>query len=949
MIRWLGAVAAALFVATDAPAVGAQALMTLDGSVRAADDTPLVRAQVTATERETGAIRRAATTVEGRFVLVALPPGNYIVTARMLGYTPHSRSVRMTVGQNAHLRFTLDPAAVELPAAEVIGRSIAAEVERSSISAPVLAQEIRNLPFSTRNVMELAAVTPGVRSYRSLPQPQSRGATTIPAAGAFRDARLVNLLVDGMELKNMYNSGIVGFPETGSPIPTDALREFRVLLNPYDAEYARAGVYVISAATERGTNRTRGSVFGTYQNEALVATTAFQHALPNFTRPGYARRQAGFTMRGPLVRDRLFYASTYELASTLNQVPVVPGRPAGSPGIWDEFAGVFPAPNRNHTALARVTYALHEKHTLDATAAARLLTGTTLFGAGVAASGAAVAYDSAVDQDYGVHVLNVRHSWTPSGRLVNETSLHVLNWNHHETAHHSGPELQFPGLWIGRSSPHQRIRERHVRLVNRATTGMEWRGSHVLKSGFEIGSARASGQLPSLAAGEFTFARDSDVLPRRARFATGLNDPGSLSDGAAAVTTFVLNAYVNDEWRPRPRLTVTAGVRYDVETDRHPGSPSTWLDHLELTAIPELRPYLSHGKRRADVDNVAPRVAISWDVFADRRTFVRAGAGTMYDRAPRFATFQDRREATWRIFEVLNPGTADLDVLKQRVADGAVRATPVFTLLPARIRTPHTKQWSVGAGRQLSSGVALNVDYVQQRLENLPTLVNLNWLDLSSGVPRRALSADYGDILGWGDAARARYRALLLHLTAQRDTLTRVNLAYTLAHATADWDPDVAPVPSAMRDAFYVMQPTGADERHRAVLSAIMPLQRDFRFSVIVTAASPRPYRAIVGQDLNANGFPGDDWIDGRRFIRPAGVWRNWYRMVDVRLTKPVRLSNEVRLSLSVDAFNVFNTENYASFRGQQRDMTGQELTDFKAPSAIFATRQLQLGTRLDF
>jgi hypothetical protein len=950
---WAGTLSSILALAAAVPAAtreaGAQLLVTVDGVVHTTDGLAIASAQVTATELETGTVRRTVTTAEGRFVFVALPPGSYILTARRLGHVPVSRRLPVVIGQNAHLRFVLERAPVELPAAEVVIHAAGTGVERTSISTAVLEQEMRSLPFSTRNVMELAAVAPGIRAYRSLPLPQSRGATTIPSAGPFRDARLINLVVDGMELKNLYNSSVIGFPETGSPVPADAVREFRVLQNPYDAEYARAGVYVIAAATHRGTNEMRGSAFGTYQNGRMVSVTRFQRAIPNFSRPDYSRQQGGFSIRGPIVRDRLFYAATYEVANTLNQLPVIPGRPGSDPGIWDSYAGVFPAPNRNHTGLLRLTHSPNDRHSLDMIVSGRQLSGTTLFGSGITPSGAAVAYRSAVDQDYAVHGVNLRHVWTPSARVVNEATLQFLNWQHDEVARGGGPELQYPGLWIGRSAPHQRIRERHVRAINRVTRAMEWRGSHLLKAGVEAASATTAGELPGLAAGEFVFATDTSVLPRRARFAVGLADPDSHAEASASVAAVVLGAYVNDEWRPHPRLALTAGVRYDVELNRHRGGSTSWAHHSELSAIPELQSYLSHGKRRADVNNIAPRFAASWNILGDQRTFLRGGAGVMYDRAPRFAMFQDHREARWRIYEVLNPGTADLAVLKERIASGQARATPVFVLLPTRVRTSSTRQWSAGASRQFTRALGISVDYVQQRLENLPTLVNLNWQDASAGVPIRVLSPAYGDITAWGDDASARYRALLTHLTYQRDSTSRLSLAYTLSYSRAAWDPDVAPVPVAMKDAYYALQRTGGDERHRLVLSGFTPLPLKTAMAAIVTLASPRPYPGIVGQDINANLFLGDDWIDGSRMLRPPGIWRNWYRMVDLRVSRPLTVSDGLRVSVVAEAFNVFNTQNYAGFRGQQRDASGQERADFGKPGSIFATRQFQLGTRIDF
>ena len=121
------------------------------------------------------------------------------------------------------------------------------------------------------------------------------------------------------------------------------------------------------------------------------------------------------------------------------------------------------------------------------------------------------------------------------------------------------------------------------------------------------------------------------------------------------------------------------------------------------------------------------------------------------------------------------------------------------------------------------------------------------------------------------------------------------------------------------------------------------------RLSTLTTIASPRPYRSQVGEDVNKNNMFEDDFIDGSRYQVPPNSWRNWYRVVDLRLTKAFGMTRGAQLSLIAEAFNVFNTENYAGYFGVQRSPNGEPRPDFGSPSGIFATRQFQLGTRLQF
>lgn len=81
----------------------------------------------------------------------------------------------------------------------------------------------------------------------------------------------------------------------------------------------------------------------------------------------------------------------------------------------------------------------------------------------------------------------------------------------------------------------------------------------------------------------------------------------------------------------------------------------------------------------------------------------------------------------------------------------------------------------------------------------------------------------------------------------------------------------------------------------------------------------------------------------------PRNAWRNWYRVVDLRLTKAIGVGRGAHLSLIAEAFNVFNTENYSGYFGVKRSATGEPRPDFDPPSGTFATRQFQLGSRLQF
>jgi hypothetical protein len=103
------------------------------------------------------------------------------------------------------------------------------------------------------------------------------------------------------------------------------------------------------------------------------------------------------------------------------------------------------------------------------------------------------------------------------------------------------------------------------------------------------------------------------------------------------------------------------------------------------------------------------------------------------------------------------------------------------------------------------------------------------------------------------------------------------------------------------------------------------------------------------GRDINRNNFLEDDFIDARRYRVPDSAWKNWYRVVDLRLTKSLIVRPGTKVSLIAEAFNFFNTENYSGYFAVQHSSTGELRPDFGLPDGTFATRQFQLGSRVEF
>jgi hypothetical protein len=638
----------------------------------------------------------------------------------------------------------------------------------------------------------------------------------------------------------------------------------------------------------------------------------------------------------------------YEVTNTNNYIDVVPGRPAANPAIWDQYAGSYKAPNLNHTGFLRATYIpAGERHTLDAMWSSRYMTGESNFGAGAPV----IARPGGIDQSYFINVAQLRHRFLPTPNLLNELSLQLVNWHHDEGQLVAGPQLMYPSIQLGTASFPLELNERHLRLIDRASYTLDdFFGAHVLKAGLELSHIKADQFSPNNLQGNFRFGTDTDALPNQAIIGIGFFNNEGTADALAELSGWITGVYLNDEWRPTSALTLNLGLRYDAELNTLNNDQTVpWASDPVLSAAPQLERYLNRGDRKNDLNNLSPRLSFSWDPFGTNRTFLRGGAGIIYDRVASFIGFQERLAASWRTYTIANPGTMDVAVLRQRVISGTVASTPNLILVKDKMEAPENRQFSLGVGHQFTPDFSLNLDYVHQDVRHLYTRLNLNYRDVALG--RRVLTTSYGDIIVWDDFGRAKFDALVVSANYRRERLL-TNLAYTLGYYEADYDAVTAPA-YAYRSS-YNMQATAGDERHRFVLSNIATLPWGFELAGIATVASPRPYAAFLGQDVNGDNDVTDDFLPdgspaGRRTVRPSNDWENWYRNVDLRVAKSLFNAQGTTTRVTAEVFNAFNTDNVAGFNGRQRDAAGNDLTNFGQANSAFGARRAQVGLRVEF
>jgi hypothetical protein len=307
-MRWIvrasrAAVAAAALSFLLPGAAGAQGVTTgaIAGSVMDSAGPPLAGARVTAVHGPSGTTYRSVTRADGRFTIPGMRVGGpYRVTATIVGYRPGAQDgIQVSLGVTADLTFRLSQASVELEAITVTAQTGSIfSSERTGAATTITTRQIAQLPTISRRVEDLLRLTP---QY----SPMSFGFSF-----AGQDNRLNNMTIDGSYFNNSF--GLAGQPgdRTGvSPISLDALEQVQVNIAPYDVRqgnFVGAGVNMV---TKSGTNAFTGTLFYNTRTEDFVGTDAG----PNTFNPGtFDYRNIGVSIGGPIIRNRLFFFTSFE-------------------------------------------------------------------------------------------------------------------------------------------------------------------------------------------------------------------------------------------------------------------------------------------------------------------------------------------------------------------------------------------------------------------------------------------------------------------------------------------------------------------------------------------------------------------------------------------------------------------------------------------------------------
>lgn len=293
------------------PAVRAQAAATLSGTVTDQSGATISGAAVTAKDVDTGATRVSTTDQQGRYRFASLPSGDYEIRASKRGFADVTRTgIHLVVGQSAavDLVVAVGPSSQQVT---VRGDAPLVDVTTADVAGLVGKQQVKDLPLNGRSYDQLLTLNPGVVNFTSakiggIGVSNSTVGNNFAVSGNRPQQNL--FLLNGIEFTGAAENNMQPGGTSQQLLGVDAVLEFNLLRDSYNAEYGKRPGAQVLIVTQPGTNDLHGSLYEYLRNSAFDARNFFDRG----SVPGFARNQFGASLGGPVRKNSTFLFGNYE-------------------------------------------------------------------------------------------------------------------------------------------------------------------------------------------------------------------------------------------------------------------------------------------------------------------------------------------------------------------------------------------------------------------------------------------------------------------------------------------------------------------------------------------------------------------------------------------------------------------------------------------------------------
>jgi hypothetical protein len=738
-------IAAMLGVAAFA-SLGAQGVTTgaISGTVTDPSNNPLSNAQVQVTNRATGATSVATTRENGRYTLMGLEVGSgYTVIARRIGFAPVTREgVIVTLSNTTRIDFKLTEQAAQISAVTVTATNDGFESSNTGTKQSVGDTVLQRLPTQNRQLTDF---------IKLVPQVSTSGAGY--SAGGMSN-RMNNVQVDGATERDVFGLGATGQPGgqiSAKSVTIEAVKEFQVLLAPFDVRQGNFGGLLLNAVTKSGTNELHGSVIYDYRNQDYGRNT------PVLRSTEFNRTQIGFSLGGPIIKDKLHFFLADEIKT--ENVPLFgpyEGQPANATSplqvatadlrrfeqIMSSAPYSMPAlgttqsvngPRPQHNPFLRIDYKINDSHRLVARV------------------------------NYGDSKQEMR---TQNGR--SSSSMVYTSNEHNLTSKKLAPVIQLYSNFKDGSSNElflgfTRVRDRRVPITvypqinitgltrvgggtatifagsDQFSQGNEgdfdtyeltdnWTknfGSHTITLGTRNDYNYIRNLFTQSSYGVWQF-RNLDSLA--AGNAQSFRKAIILKDEGNAYFNIANSAwYAQDQWAVSPRLTLTGGLRADI---------AMFLTEIAYNAAVDS----AYGRKTDAIPHTtvqwSPRVGFNWDITGNAVNQLRGGVG-LFVGTPPGVWLENSAINSGNVITFLNCNTSgstapapafalDPSTINNCRTGNPVKPIGEVNFMQSDLRYPQPLRFSLAYDRRFSENIVATVEGLYGRSLNQLFMVNLN-------------------------------------------------------------------------------------------------------------------------------------------------------------------------------------------------------------------------------
>jgi outer membrane receptor protein involved in Fe transport len=925
----------------------------------------------TLTNADTGVVRTAVSETDGQYRLAGLQPAAYALKAELTGFRTVAVE-RLTVTIGLELRQDLKMQVQSFQeTVTVSGEAPVIEVTRAEVAQVITQEQIDTLPMADRQPASLVLLLPGT----NMDNTQVRRSQANIGAGQINN-QMNAYFVDGSENRSP-NSG-----QQHAEMPQLAIREFKVNIAQASAEHGGNVAGLISTATKSGTNRFSGEVLEYFKDRSLNAVTRDQLRVGT-GKPDYRRYQTGLGIGGPIVQGRAHFFGAVELLTENRSFTVN----SGLPQFYSALHGTFPTNYLRRKYFGRVDVQLNESQQL-------------FFRYGLdweridceSCGGTNAAFQgSYVESPRDTAVTG--HNWVINSQTLNELRVQWPARLRNQTGPPGTPLWNSPGEFpqerISVLTPVYNFPSMHW---GSTTASIQWTDRFELKDDFsysrgahnwKFGGATERFTSPEDAppnVGTWTFSQDQ-LFDGSAAAIASLRSPitftASFPGNSRNLLQQWFNAYIQDEWRPLPNLTLNLGVRYDIQFR----SLNYYFDFTGRERLRELIDPTTRGEN----NNFAPRLGLAWDIN-DGQTVARLAYGRFFNYIAGGSLRGEADTLKQSSVSITNPSYPDPYGGLSPQAFVTASARPNVSILDDNIKNGYGDTVTAGVSRQLRPSLALHVDGVFTNLRQLSRTQNINQpvpvYDFKTLTAAQAVTitsftaaqlnarrplATWGNITQLASSGWHDYRALYVRLDKRFADNYQYILSYTrewtrnnVANITDFYHPELNEGPSG--------------RKHTLVASGSARLPFGLTAGAVWTIRTALPYDASSNVDLTGDGtvdpvpgvttnMGGRDKNGTARLLELVNEWRTARRLapipasqlessnanrVDVRVSRAFTIGDTRSVEISAQVLNLFGRDNLIGGTGGA--FNNNSLSDaFGTYSVAGARQEAELGIRFKF